>query len=119
VSAAQPGLRRRGGPAALATLDLGTVRAVLEADSPRVICREHGVVVASVPWARHDAGHTHAFDEQVAAYYVDFNVGDQEVGPACGLSAGAQQEVRDVRGGKLIASVQDADGNGIGFIRST
>jgi transposase len=24
------------------------------------------VVVASVPWARHDAGHTRAFDEQVA-----------------------------------------------------
>ncbi|MPY79115.1 MAG: ISL3 family transposase, partial [Actinophytocola sp.] len=29
-------------------LDLGTVRAVLEADAPRVTCREHGVVVASV-----------------------------------------------------------------------
>lgn len=47
-------------------LDLGTVRAVLEADAPRVRCREHGVVVASVPWARHDAGHTYAFDETVA-----------------------------------------------------
>lgn len=47
-------------------LDLGTIRAVLEADAPRVRCREHGVVVASVPWARHDAGHTYAFDETVA-----------------------------------------------------
>jgi len=47
-------------------LDLGTVRAVLEADAPRVSCGEHGVVVAAVPWARHDAGHTHAFDETVA-----------------------------------------------------
>ncbi|MGV1010753.1 MAG: ISL3 family transposase [Dermatophilaceae bacterium] len=47
-------------------LDLGTVRAVLEADAPRVSCREHGVVVAAVPWARHDAGHTSAFDETVA-----------------------------------------------------
>lgn len=47
-------------------LDLGTVCAVLEADAPRVACREHGVVVASVPWARHDAGHTYAFDETVA-----------------------------------------------------
>ena len=47
-------------------LDLGTIRAVLEADAPRVICPQHGVVVASVPWARHDAGHTHAFDETVA-----------------------------------------------------
>ncbi len=48
------------------TLDLGTVRAVVEADAPRVACREHGVVVAAVPWARHDAGHTCAFDDQVA-----------------------------------------------------
>lgn len=48
------------------TLDLGTFRAELEADSPRVRCRTHGVVVAAVPWARHDAGHTLAFDDQVA-----------------------------------------------------
>lgn len=47
-------------------LDLGTIRAELEADSPRVRCRDHGVVVAHVPWARHDAGHTCAFDDQVA-----------------------------------------------------
>jgi transposase len=42
------------------------IRAVLEADAPRVSCPEHGVVVAAVPWARHDAGHTRAFDDQVA-----------------------------------------------------
>ncbi len=48
------------------TLDLGTIRAVVEADAPRVTCRQHGVVVASVPWARHGAGHTYAFDETVA-----------------------------------------------------
>ncbi|ADU47104.1 ISL3 family transposase [Intrasporangium calvum] len=47
-------------------LDLGTVQVVLEADAPRVSCRQHGVVVAAVPWARHGAGHTYAFDEQVA-----------------------------------------------------
>ena len=47
-------------------LDLGTVRAVIEADAPRVCCPEHGVVVASVPWARHGAGHTRDFDDQVA-----------------------------------------------------
>jgi transposase len=38
----------------------------LEADTPRVRCREHGVVVAHVPWAGHGAGHTHTFDAQVA-----------------------------------------------------
>lgn len=47
-------------------LDAGTVQVVLEADAPRVKCPQHGVVVAAVPWARHDAGHTYAFDQTVA-----------------------------------------------------
>jgi transposase len=47
-------------------LDLGVVQAVLEADAPRVSCPQHGVVVAAVPWARHGAGHTYAFDDTVA-----------------------------------------------------
>jgi transposase len=47
-------------------LDLGAVRVWLEADAPRVDCPDHGVVVAQVPWARHDAGHTRAFDDTVA-----------------------------------------------------
>jgi transposase len=47
-------------------LDLGTVPVWLEADSPRVNCRVHGPTVAAVPWARHGAGHTRVFDEQVA-----------------------------------------------------
>ena len=47
-------------------LDLGPVRAVIEADAPRVSCPAHGVVVAAVPWARHDAGHTRMFDDTVA-----------------------------------------------------
>jgi transposase len=42
------------------------VRVFLEADMPRVWCRSHGVVTAAVPWARHDAGHTLAFDQQTA-----------------------------------------------------
>lgn len=47
-------------------LDLGTVRAYLEAEAPRVSCPDHGVVGAQVPWARHGAGHTRDFDDQVA-----------------------------------------------------
>lgn len=47
-------------------LDLGTVQVFLEADAPRVSCARHGVVVAHVPWARHGAGHTLAFDQTVA-----------------------------------------------------
>ena len=42
------------------------MRVFLEADAPRVRCPVHGVVVAAVPWARHGAGHTRGFDEQVA-----------------------------------------------------
>ncbi|MDH6466468.1 transposase [Micromonospora sp. A200] len=55
------GVRRRW-----RAVDLGTVRAVVEAHAPRVSCRVHGVVVAAVPWARHGAGHTRAFDATVA-----------------------------------------------------
>ena len=38
----------------------------LEAGAPRVRCREHGVVVAAVPWARHDSPFTAAYEDQVA-----------------------------------------------------
>jgi len=47
-------------------LDLGTTKVFLEAAAPRVRCRDHGVIVASVPWARHDAGHTRDFDDLAA-----------------------------------------------------
>jgi transposase len=47
-------------------LDLGTMQCFLQADSPRVNCPEHGPTVAQVPWARHGAGHTRFFDDQVA-----------------------------------------------------
>jgi transposase len=47
-------------------LDWGTVQVVLEAQAPRVNCPEHGPTVVAVPWARHHAGHTYAFDDTVA-----------------------------------------------------
>jgi transposase len=47
-------------------LDLGTTLAFVEADAPRVSCRRHGVVVCAVPWARHQARFTRAFEDQVA-----------------------------------------------------
>jgi predicted enzyme related to lactoylglutathione lyase len=80
------------------------------------------------------------------AYYVGFNVEGQDIGlDPHGHSQGmtgpvgywhvdditkslkvlldagaeAQQEVKDVGGGKLIASVKDADGNVIGLIQSS
>ena len=42
------------------------MRVVLEADAARVNCPVHGPTVVAVPWARHDAGHTYVFDDQVA-----------------------------------------------------
>jgi len=45
-------------------LDLGTTFAFLEADAPRVYCKQHRVVVAQVPWARHDSRFTIAFEDQ-------------------------------------------------------
>jgi transposase len=61
-----PGYDRGEGRRCWRALDLGTVQSVLEADAPRVRCAKHGVVVAAVPWARHGAGHTRFFDDQVA-----------------------------------------------------
>jgi predicted enzyme related to lactoylglutathione lyase len=79
------------------------------------------------------------------AYYVNFNVEGQDIGldpnghdrgitgplaywhvddierslkALLDAGAEAQQELRDVGGGKLIASVKDADGNLIGLIQS-
>jgi transposase len=48
-------------------LDFGRTKVFVIARVPRVACPEHGVVVAAVPWARHGARHTHAF-EQLAAW---------------------------------------------------
>jgi transposase len=47
-------------------LDAGVLPVYLEADAPRVACPEHGPTVVAVPWARHKAGHTRAFDDTVA-----------------------------------------------------
>ena len=79
------------------------------------------------------------------AYYVGFRVGEQEIGldpnghrqgmtgpvgyfhvsdiqsslqALVDAGAHTQQEVKDVGGGKLIASVKDADGNIIGLLQS-
>jgi transposase len=45
---------------------VGTVKAYLEADAPRVSCPQHGVVVAAVPWARPGARCTTGFEDTCA-----------------------------------------------------
>jgi predicted enzyme related to lactoylglutathione lyase len=61
-------------------------------------------------------GHSQGMTGPVAYWHVD----DIRQSLKTLLDAGAtpQQEVRDVGGGKLIASVTDADGNVIGLIQS-
>ncbi|MGP5525247.1 ISL3 family transposase [Glutamicibacter arilaitensis] len=61
-----PRYDRGAGPRRWRTLDLGTTETYLVAEAPRVNCPEHGVTVAAVPWARHQAGHTRLFDQQVS-----------------------------------------------------
>jgi len=46
--------------------DVGLCPTYIIADAPRVRCREHGVVVQRVPWARHGSKFTRAFEDQVA-----------------------------------------------------
>jgi transposase len=61
-----PGYDRGEGRRRWRALDLGTTRAFVEAVAPRVDCKQHGVVVARVPWARHGSWFTREFEEQVA-----------------------------------------------------
>jgi transposase len=61
-----PGYDAGAGRRRWRTLDLGMTRTFIEAVAPRVHCPDHGAVVAAVPWAGHDAGHTWVFDQQVA-----------------------------------------------------
>jgi predicted enzyme related to lactoylglutathione lyase len=100
--------------------------------------------VKDVPQAKQLYGQLAGTPTTDSPYYVGFRVGDQEIGldpngHKSGLTgplafwhvadirkslralldAGAkvQQEVKDVGGGKLIASVKDADGNLIGLLQ--
>lgn len=61
-----PGYDQGEGRRRWRALDLGTIRAFIEAEAPRVRCPDHGVVVARVPWARHGAWHTRDFEDQAA-----------------------------------------------------
>ena len=61
-----PGYDQGDGRRRWRAMDLGTSYCFLEAWAPRVNCKRHGVVVAAVPWARHDASFTRPFEDQVA-----------------------------------------------------
>ncbi len=89
-------------------LDLGTTFAYLEAEAPRVTCRDHGVVVAAVPWARHDSSFTRPFEDQVCWLAVHTNktavaelmrIAWRTVGWICERVSAEQLRGRDLFGG--------------------
>jgi transposase len=45
--------------------DFGSTQVFIESDLPRVCCKEHGVVAAMVPWARHGARFARDFEDTV------------------------------------------------------
>jgi len=89
-------------------LDLGTTLAYVEAHAPRVRCREHGVVVCAVPWARHGSRFTRAFEDQAAWLAVQcsrkavaelLRIAWRTVGSICERVAGETARQRDLLAG--------------------
>ena len=66
VCAGARGYDQGGGWRRWRHLDAGLLVVRPEVDAPRVACPEHGPTVVAVPWARHKAGCTRAFDDTVA-----------------------------------------------------
>jgi len=60
-----PGYDREEGRRQWRAPDVGSLRAFIEADAPRVNCAVHGPTVVAVAWARHGARHTREFDQTV------------------------------------------------------
>jgi len=97
-------------------LDLGTTFAYLEADAPRVYCKVHRVVVAAVPWARHDSRFTIAFEDQCCWLAVNtskkavaelMRVTWRTVGSICERVADAQIAQRDMFAGLKRVGIDD------------
>ena len=47
------------------SLDLGSIRVYIEGCTPRIKCEKYGVLVAKVPWARHNSDYTYDFETAV------------------------------------------------------
>ena len=97
-------------------LDLGTTLAFLEADAPRVYCKAHHVVVAAVPWARHDSRFTVAFEDQCCWLTVNaskkavaelMRVTWRAVGSICARVANEALARRDVFAGLKRVGIDD------------
>ena len=60
-----PWFDKGGGERRWRHIDMGMATCELVAEAPRVSCREHGVTVAEVSFARHDSAFTRAFEDLV------------------------------------------------------
>ncbi|MCA1679946.1 MAG: ISL3 family transposase [Actinobacteria bacterium] len=98
------------------SLDLGTTLCFLEAEAPRVECRRHGVVVAAVPWARHDSNFTRAFEDQVCWLAVNtsktavselMRIAWRTVGWICQRAMAEQSAMRDLFAGIRRIGIDD------------
>ena len=103
-----PGYDQGEGRRRWRALDLGTTFCFLEADAPRVECRQHGVVVAAVPWARHDAWFTRSFEDTAAWLVVNtsktaichlLRIAWRTVGRICERVSAEAKAGRDLFGG--------------------
>jgi hypothetical protein len=54
-------------------VDVGYATCDLVAEAPRVSCKEHGVIVAEVAWARHDSWFSRAFEDLVVYDAISSN----------------------------------------------
>lgn len=97
-------------------LDLGTTLAFLEADAPRVFCKQHRVVVAAVPWARHKSRFTVAFEDQCCWLAVNtskkavaqlMRVAWRTVGSICERVAAEALSQRDLFAGLKRIGIDD------------
>jgi len=58
------------------SLDFGSTKVYIEANSPRIKCSEHGVIVARVPWARHNSDYTYDFETAVTWFTLHATIQD-------------------------------------------
>ena len=103
-----PGYDQGDGRRRWRALDLQTTVCYVEADAPRVQCKEHEVVVAAVPWARHDAGFTRSFEDTVAWLTVNtsktaicqlMRIAWRTVGSICARVSAEAKQGRDLFAG--------------------
>ncbi len=100
-----PGYDRGDGTKRWRALDFGTTLVYLEAQAPRISCKRHGVIVAAVPWARHNSSFTVAFEDTAAWLAVHtskkavaelLRINWRTVGWICERVAGEGEACRDL-----------------------